>query len=155
MVESLSVELKISIKLLWGARGHSELAEIEHSWNFIKGFIKKFNPNNAKETKTLLKTAELLDFSNKQSWRNRIILVIDCYTTHGYFNDKLLRIKYKNRESILSKWQTIFSDISTQYDFTDTGFNLFKNNFQTKISKQLLYNEIPSCIYYNLPKIIV
>lgn len=58
LVESLTKKYGINIKILWGARGHSELAEIEYSWNFMKRFIKDMDPKNAKATLELLKTVE-------------------------------------------------------------------------------------------------
>ena len=153
LIADLSTEfsstLKYPISILWGARGHSELAEIEHSWNFTKGWIKSKNPRSSKETLELLRRAVVLDTVNRHSWRNRIILVIDCYIVNSYFSQGLLRKKYKKRAVILEKWNNLFAKIHHQFSFTEEGFKEFCEFFTPKIAKQLSFNEIQELLASN------
>ena len=83
---------------------------------------------------------------NSTSWRNRIILSIDCYITKGYFSQKLMRQKYKNRQTILQKWDVTFSDIVTLYPFSTDGYTEFCKDFVEKIALQSTYHKLSSLI---------
>lgn len=148
MIEKLSIEyskdLDFPIEVLWGPRGHSELAEIEHSWNFMKNWVKKMNPRRPKDTRYLLLFSQVLESTYSHSWRNRVILCFDCYFENGYFTSSLLREKYKNKATILQKWNDLFDHISSSFLFTAQGFERFVEFIRPKITKQLSYTEIQS-----------
>ena len=146
LCEQLSVEFDRNISVLWGARGHSELAEIEFSWNFIKRFTKQMNPLNAKETTGLIKVAEILDVVNSQSWRNQILINIYCYIRNGYFTQKLRKSEAKEFTTINLYFEQLFQKISSSYSYSVPGFHQFRDFFEKNIVKQLSFSEIQQYI---------
>ena len=140
--DDLARVLGVTIKVVWGARGHSELAEIEHSWNFIKAFIKKMNPRNAKETTSLFQRAQVLDFNNRALWRENVLLSMSCYVQFGYFNAERMKEAHKMKDTTLSFWFNWFDSIKSKYSFSHTIPQSFREVCYQKFVKQLSYNEI-------------
>ncbi|RMD93280.1 MAG: hypothetical protein D6813_04360 [Calditrichaeota bacterium] len=141
-VEQISRELDRPIEILWGARGHSELAEIEFSWNFMKRFVKQNNPTSAKETTALLKIAEILDSVNGAHWRKQVLINLYCYIVDGYFTTKSRR-KYESQwPKVQSYFASVFQMIYEKYSFSASEKVRFINNFRPKIVKQLSYDQI-------------
>lgn len=142
LAEQLTDELDRKIKIIWGARGHSELAEIEFSWNFMKRFVKQNNPINAKETTALLKISEILDSVNGLHWRKHVLINTYCYIMDGYFTSKLRR-KYESQwESIRKYFDSVFDDIYAHFKFTLSEKSRFADKFKSKFVRQLTYEEI-------------
>ncbi len=142
LAEQLSKELGRDIEIIWGARGHSELAEIEFSWNFMKRFVKKQNPINAKETTALLKISEILDCVNGSHWRKHVLINIYCYLKDGYFTSKLRRKYEQQWESVQLYFDSVFDDIYSQYSFSASERDRFIKSFKSTIVRQLSYDEI-------------
>ena len=139
-------ELYYPIEVLWGPRGHSELAEIEFSWNFMKHWVKKMNPTHALQTRQLIRLAGTLDSTNGTSWRHRVILAFECFWKFGYFSPGLMRNLYKNKKLVLRKWNNRFEDITSDYPFTEDGYKLFVNDYKATIADQLTWVEIQKAL---------
>lgn len=142
MMERLSTELDIRIIVLWGARGHSELSEIEFSWSFMKRFAISMNPNSATDSKNILGLSRLLDFSNRQSWRECILVNMECYIQHGYFDRVICRTLQKTKKSIVEHFHKRFEYIVNNFEFSDSGYNEYTQWMSKSIVSQLNYQEI-------------
>lgn len=142
LVEQLGEELDRSIIVLWGARGHSELAEIEFCWSFVKRFIADANPQRYSDTLKLLKLGRTLDFGNRLSWRDNVLINMEAYLVHGYFDLNLSKKLNKSRAQIHLKYTNLFKDIVHIYPFTQQGFDKFVSEFSPTIETQKSYQEI-------------
>jgi len=143
LAECLSEKHGIQIKILWGTRGHSELAEIEYSWNFMKRFIKELDPLNAQQTLSLLQISHALEYCNRQSWRDTILLTMECYLSYGYFSRSKLNSVRQNKVEVLEKFKNLFNTIVHEYEFSQSDFNRFCTEYRSKMVRQLPYSKIP------------
>lgn len=143
-LEELSAKSPCDIIVLFGPRGHSELAEIEFSWSFIKRKTIDLNPQTAKDTRSLLEFNRRLDFSNRQSWRDLVLVNMYSYIHYGYYDTVLGKKLLKKKTSILEYWDSLFAYTIENFSFTPTGFEQFFQYFDRKIVKQLTYPEILS-----------
>jgi len=147
LMESISEELEIPIVVLWGARGHSELSEIESSWSFMKNFAISMNPQSAKQTKRLLELSRLLDYPNRQSWRDSVLVNMECYLKHGYFDRIICRTLQKTRKSIVASFRKRYEYIVKTFDFSEAGYIEYTNWISKSIVTQLTYDQILSIDY--------
>ena len=117
------------------------MSEIEYSWNFIKRFIKTYNPHNAKDTLSLLQVGRVLDSCMSDSWRNLILVNLECYMTYGYFSHKLASKMRKSKGEIVSTWHSRFADITEKYRFLHADFLSFQDEYRHKMVRQLSFEE--------------
>ena len=95
------------------------------------------NPTSAKQAKRLLEACRILDFDNRQSWRDNVLLNMEFYISHGYFDLPLSRKIMKYRASILQLFEErflhilliplIFQIVDTLYSLTITDLNLLNS----------------------------
>jgi len=144
VAEKIGLEKDIEVKVIFGPRGHSELAEIEFSWSFIKRTVISCNPNTAKQTVKLLDLSRRLDFGNRTSWRHLVLVNMYCYMTYGYYDNSLRRKMLKQKADIISFWDSLFDSILSTFDFTSESYLKFENWILKKIVRQLPYKELIS-----------
>jgi len=142
IAENIGHENDTTVKVIFGPRGHSELAEIEFSWSFIKRTIIRLNPLCASETEKLLELARRLDYSNRGSWRDLVLINMYAYLHHGYFDHNLGKKLLLNKEMIKQYFSALYLEIPIKFDFTDEGFSKFTSWFTPQIKPQLTYKEI-------------
>ena len=71
----------------------------------MKNFTIQMNPQSAKQTKSILELSRLLDYTNRQYWRDSILVNMECYLKHGYFDRVNSRTLQKAKKSIVATFQ--------------------------------------------------
>ena len=100
------------------------------------------NPQRAKQTERILNLSRVLDYSNRQAWRNNVIVNMECYIKYGYYDRALLRKIQKNRRKIISTFQSRFNYISESYELNSEDYDDYVNWMRPQIVNQLTYEEL-------------
>ena len=84
----------------------------------------------------------VLDSCMSDSWRNLVLVNLECYLAHGYFSHNLSSKMRKSKGEIVGSWHRRFADITEKYQFSQSDFLKFKDEYRLKIVRQLCYDEI-------------